>query len=189
MLEIEAKIRVHDLDVVRHRLSECAARPIGLYIERNWILDRPDAALRSSGCGLRVRTMERLEGADAPATITFKGPVLKSSVKRREEIELDISDAEKMLALLTAIGFEVVVSYRKRRDRWTLDDCQIELDEVPLLGIFVEVEGPSEQAVERVRTRISLGDEPHVPAGYVRMLVDRCRELGRPPFEVDFEDD
>lgn len=187
MLEIEAKMRVPDFAAVRARLVDRGARFVGRYAETNYILDRVDGSLRASGCGLRVRSMDTVEGRDVAATMTFKGPVLKSSVKTREEIEIDISDTDTSLSLLTAIGFQTVMSYRKRRERWDLGDCHIELDEVPLLGTFVEVEGPDEAAVRKARRRIGLGDEPHIRTGYVRMLSDRCRETGRPVIGIGFE--
>ncbi len=186
MREIEAKIRVPDLEPVQARLREFGARFVGRYIENNHILDRHDGSLRGAGCGLRVRWMQTVDGQDAAPTVTFKGPVQESPVKRREEIEVDISDADRMLLLLGAIGFETVVSYRKRRERWTLDDCHVELDEVPLVGTFVEIEGPCEATIRAVQARLGLGSESHVRHGYVGMLLKRCRELGRSAIGIDF---
>lgn len=188
MIEIEAKIRVEDLAAVRARLNAHGGYFIGRYEETNHILDRADGALCHAGCGLRVRAMATLEGREAPATVTFKGPIQSSVVKRREEIELNIADTGSMLSLLSAIGFRTVVSFRKRRERWDLKECHVELDEVPFLGRFVEVEGACEEAVRAVQGLIGLADEPHVPSGYARMLLDWCRETGRPAIGIGFED-
>ena len=188
MVEIEAKIRVGDLNAVRKKLTECGAEFIGDYTESNHILDRQGKSLRSVGCGLRVRTVETNRGQAAPATFTFKGPVEKSTVKRREEIEVEFLDAEKMLRILAAIGFDTLLSYTKRRESWSLEGCRIELDEVPLLGTFVEIEGPTEQAIDVVRNRLELSDQAHVVRGYVDMLANRCRELRRSMIGIDFVD-
>ncbi|MEE9294894.1 MAG: class IV adenylate cyclase [Phycisphaerae bacterium] len=186
MIEIEAKIQVDDLDLVRQRLKESGAGFIGCYAQSNHILDRPDGSLRKQGCGLRVRTVKTIQGREAPATLTFKGPAQESSVKRREEIQLDITDADKLLQVLEAIGFETVLTYAKRRESWSLERCRVELDEVPLLGTFVEIEGPSERDIHSVRQRVELADETHIERSYVGMLWDRCRELGRSTIGIDF---
>lgn len=187
MLEIEAKLRVPDLDATRSRLEKVGARRLGRYVESNTILDRADHSLRRGGCGLRVRSMRTLEGETAAATVTFKGPVQPGAVKRREEIETEIADADAMLSMLAALGYETVLSFRKRRERWVMKDCHVELDDVPLLGTFVEIEGPSESAIRSVQKSLGLGREKHVTKGYVGLLADRCREIGRSTVGIDFE--
>lgn len=142
--------------------------------------------MRNAGCGLRVRSMQALEGEPAEATITLKGPREPSALKQREEMQLEIADASAMLKLLVAIGFQTVIEYAKRRERWRLDECHIELDDVPLLGKFVEIEGPDEQSIQQVQERIGLADEPHIDRSYVSMLSQRCAELERSPIGIEF---
>lgn len=186
MWEIETKIRVDDLGVVRVRLTESGAVFVGRYVETNHILDSTDGTLRERGCGLRARSMEVIEGRPSAPTLTFKGPAQTSTMKRREELETTIADVDTTLRILGELGFAPVMKYRKRRERWTLDACHIELDEVPLLGTFVEIEGPSEDAVQRTQERLHLASQPHVKPSYVRMLIQRCRELGRSATDIDF---
>jgi adenylate cyclase class 2 len=186
MVEIETKIRVDDHANVRSRLAKIGATFIGRYVERNHILDRGDGQLRNAGCGLRVRSMQALEGEPAEATITLKGPREPRALKRREEMQLEIADASAMLKLLVAIGFQTVIEYAKRRERWRLDECHIELDDVPLLGKFVEIEGPDEQCIRQVQERIGLAGEPHIDRSYVSMLAKRCAELERSPIGIEF---
>ena len=187
MLEIEAKIPVRNHQAVRRRLKKLDAEFIGRYLEANHILDRQDGSLRYAGCGLRVRTMETLQGDPAGPTLTYKGPRLESALKSRQEIELEVADAEALLALLQAIGFETIVSYRKRRERWMLADCHVELDEVPMLGTFVEIEGPDESAVRSVQRSVGLAAAAHEPRSYVHMLAKHCARAARPPIDIDFE--
>jgi adenylate cyclase, class 2 len=186
MLEIEAKLRVEDHDSVREALLAVGAELVGCYVESNHILDRGDGSLYEQGCGLRVRTVEVLSGASVGATVTFKGPVQAGGVKTREETEVTVSDADGMLRVFDGCGFVVVLSYKKRRERWTVDGCNVELDEVPMLGTFVEIEGPSEQAVQTVQRRVGLEGVPHVRDSYVRMLADRCDAAGRSRLGIDF---
>ena len=87
-----------------------------------------------------MRGIELLAGAPQPATLTFKGPLEASAFKKRREIELAVSEADGMRRLLEAIGFVEVLRFQKRRESWRLDNCRVELDEVPRLGRFVEID-------------------------------------------------
>ena len=184
MIEIEAKLRVDDLDAVRDRLASVGGHFVGRYVETNHIFDRPDGSLQENGCGLRVRAMDAVAGESAAATLTFKGAVEPSSFKRRREIQTAIGDAAEACELLIALGFVEVLSYRKSRESWTLDDCFVELDEVPLLGRFVEIEGAGESLIASVQSKIGLGSAEHVESSYVRLLVRECERLGRSPIGV-----
>lgn len=173
MLEIEAKLRVESHEPVRQRLRELSASFMGRYREENRILDRPDGSLRAAGCGLRVRAMETLEGCPAPATMTYKGPRQPGPLKRRQEIEVTISDAPSCLRMLHALDFETVLAYSKQRERWALNDCRIELDDVPQLGLFVEIEGPSEPAIRAAQNSLRLSQAAEETRSYVHMLLQR----------------
>ena len=72
-------------------------------------------------------------------------------------------------SILAAMGFEKSLIVRKRRSSYRLGRCRVELDEVPLLGKFIEVEGPSTAAVERAMHLGLTGER--VTAGYVTMLA------------------
>lgn len=187
MLEIEAKIRVDGHQAVRERLKELGAVYVGRYVETNHILDRTDGLLRGTGRGLRVRTMETLQGEPASPTLTYKGPILAGELKRREEVEIEVADAAKLLDILHATDFETVVGYRKRRERWMLGGCHVELDEVPLLGTFVEIEGPDEKTIRAVQRSLGLGGAAHETHSYVGLLAERCEALGRSTLGIDFE--
>ncbi len=178
MLETEAKFRVESHAPVRRHLEERRASYFGRYNEENHILDRPDGSLVAGGCGLRVRSMEALEGQPVPATLTYKGPRHSGPLKRREELEVPIGDAGGCLLILHALGYQTVLSYRKQRDRWAFEGCRIELDDVPGLGLFVEIEGPDEPAIRAVQEALGLSAAEHEPRSYPHMLSQRERAGG-----------
>ncbi len=177
-LEIEAKLRVEALDPVRHRLQSLGAAPLGVVLETNEIFDRDDGSLRAMGCGLRIRsTLEDGTGRQA-ATLTFKGPIALGKFKTREEQEVEVSDAAATSRILRGLGFIRMLWYQKRRESWTLDECRVELDEPPHIGLFVEIEGPGETAIAAVRDKLGLQTAIHETASYVRMLYAYCKEQG-----------
>ncbi len=176
--EIEAKFRVESHQPVRERLQAIGATSLGRVLETNVIFDRPDGSLRHRGCGLRIRSV-KVEGSDdRQATLTFKGPVRSGPFKSREELEIEIGDAETAANIFHGLGFVVVLSYQKRRESWRRRDCRIELDEPPHIGLFVEIEGPNEAAIRAVQAELGLKGTAHVKASYVHMLFAYCREHG-----------
>lgn len=187
MTEIEAKLRVNDLDKVRRQLESAGGQFVGRYMEDNHIFDTVEKTIQSIGCGLRVRSIKTLAGKSIPATLTYKGAAESSVFKRREEFETSVDDAEATCHILAKLGFIEIVSYRKTRERWTLDGCHVELDDVPLLGTFVEIEGHGEDAISAVRDKLELSHVEHEPQSYVRMLVAQCDRLNRTSIGIGFE--
>lgn len=186
-LEIEAKLGVDSHGPLRRTLADLAAQFVGRVTETNHILDAADGSLRSAGSALRVRTSQPADAGPATTTLTFKGPVQGGGLKRREEIEVSVEDPEAMLNLLQALSFVEVMAYRKRRESYRLANCRIELDEVPMLGCFVEIEGPGEEAIRQVQQQMGLADVQHIPQSYIALLRTHCARTGRDPRWIDFE--
>lgn len=175
--ETEAKMKVEDLDAVRERLRALQARRKGIRFEVNAFFDTPDGSLRSRDQGLRLRSMTGEDGTPS-CVITFKGPARASQVKSREEIEFGISSFDDAAALLGRLGYLPTLGFEKRRETWDLDGCLVELDELPHLGTFIEIEGEDESAVLGVRDKLALADHPLISRGYIRMIDELVR--GRP---------
>ncbi len=177
-IETELKLHVASHDPVRKRLRALGATCIGSVLETNIILDRPDGALRRRGCGLRVRsTIDKTTG-ERGGTMTFKGPRAPGPLKRREELEIEVSDAGTAAGMLNRLGFVPILNYQKNRESWQLGPCRIELDEPPHLGLFVEIEGPNEAAIRETQRQLDLTEAQHEPRSYVAMLVAYCSEHG-----------
>jgi len=186
-VEIEAKMKVTDLGVVAARLRERGGVRRGRCLEVNAFYDTEDRKLLASDQGLRVRVARDLETDKATCIVTHKGPNQHGPLKSREETELLVEGAEGAQRLLERLGFARMMSFEKRRESWQLDDCSVELDEVPYLGVYVEVEGPSEGAVMKVREALGLTDRPLIKASYIAMLTSHLQELGDRRTEVTFE--
>jgi adenylate cyclase class 2 len=86
--------------------------------------------------------------------------------------------------ILEQLGFVQSLRYQKRRESWKLERCRVELDEIPHLGRFVEVEGPSDKAVMEVREKLGLSANTLIKASYVAMLTAHLQERGESTTEV-----
>jgi adenylate cyclase class 2 len=186
-IELEAKLSVPDLDVVRARLQELGAERVGQVLETNTFFDTDDRSLLAADKGLRLR--QARDGSDAPPkfTLTYKGPRRHGQLKSREEIELGISGERQLIDLLNALGFGRVLTFEKRRESWTMGGCQVELDELPHLGSFVEIEGPDDASILKVREQLRLEQRPLVKASYVALLMTHLQERGQTTRVVMFE--
>ena len=149
-IELECTVRVASLEAVREKLRAAGAEYMVRVLEDNKLFDSLDGSLRKADCGLRIRSASVMEGLDQAPTLTYKGPRTDCAFKSRRELEVAISDAATAAQLLRALGYSESVVYEKRRESWSLSGCRIELDELPALGVFVEVEGPNEPAIREV---------------------------------------
>ncbi|HEY1684772.1 MAG TPA: class IV adenylate cyclase [Tepidisphaeraceae bacterium] len=172
MLEIEAKLRIADFSPLRAQLEKLGAVRLGQRDETNIFFDTPDRRLLAADKGLRLRHQRDLATQHDQFILTFKGPNLPGPLKQREERELTIESATSAIALLKSLGYEPIFQFQKRREIWQLNDCEIALDELPDLGKFVEIEGPSENAIQSLLQQLSLQNEPLIRESYVALLLN-----------------
>jgi adenylate cyclase class 2 len=173
--EIEAKIKVEDLQAVRNRLQAARAIRKAKYLETNTFFDTPDRSLQSADRGLRIRVAVD-EQNRSRCIVTMKGPLQRGQFKTREEIEFTASDAEAVRTIFENMGYHTSLSFEKRRESWSLGDCEVDLDELPYLGNFVEIEGKSDVAIAAVRDSLGLAGLPSITSGYISMLSRYLQE-------------
>jgi adenylate cyclase class 2 len=185
-VEIEAKMKLDNPPAMLERLKAAGAEALGQFFEINRFYDTPDRALLAGDRGLRLRVSRELGSGAERCVLTYKGPNLPGAMKSREEIEMGVSGAEEAERLLNTLGYARCLSFEKRRSSWRLGECRVELDEVPHLGWFIEIEGPSEAAIMEVRERLGLGHQPLIKASYVALLIGYFRERGEAVKEIGF---
>ena len=187
-VEIEAKMSVDSHEPVRQRLRERGATFRGDFVETNTFFDTEDRALLAADEGLRLRLNRSAGTGEAENVVTYKGPRQHGALKARDEVEVNVSDGASATSLLQHLGFGRVLSFEKRRQSWSLDGCKVELDEVPFLGTFVEVEGPDEQSVMRVRQSLRLDARPIVKTSYIALLMSHLQDRGDRRTNITFAD-
>jgi len=169
-VEIEIKLKVDDLAIVRRRLEELRAARVKETLETNLFFDTADRSLRSSDRGLRVRRNRDIHSGKEKLIVTYKGPRAAGPVKSREEIEMSVDSLDAAAAIFARLGFAQVLSFEKKRETWTLDRCTIELDQLPQLGSFIEIEGPSQDDVLSAREKLGLTDVPLTTPTYAELV-------------------
>ena len=186
-VEIEAKMRVASLEAVRDQLKALNAQLVGDFFELNSFFDTDDRSLLAADQGLRLRSHQNVNAGGERHVLTFKGARLHGPLKSREERELNVGDAKDAERFLNALGYNRVLAFEKRRQKWRFNGCTIELDELPHLGIFVEIEGPDEQTIFNVRESLGLGKTPIIKTSYIAMLMAWLQEHNSSDRFVRFE--
>jgi adenylate cyclase class 2 len=183
--ELEAKMQVPDHQPIRARLRANGATRLRACMELNTFFDTPQRTLLAQDKGLRVRETCDFETGGERHVVTYKGPQQDGALKNREEIEFVADDGEQASLLLQRLGYAPTLSFEKRRETWRLEDCTVELDELPRLGCFVEIEGPDEEAVLAAREVLELDDRPLIKRSYIAIVAELLQSSGGTTLEFE----
>ncbi len=170
-IEIEVKFRLTDPAAMRETLLVAGAESLGTVLEENTYFDTPDGTLRRSDCGLRIRTVKPTGGGAERSVLTYKGPCREGELKIRREEEIDIDSPDSARAILAGLGYQPTGSFQKRRESFGMSAARIELDELPRLGFFLEIEADDEETVNAARQAICLENEPTITKTYIELVA------------------
>ena len=176
-IEVEAKLKVDSLSKIEQKLAELGARFVGEQLQTDYFFDDTKSMLIKEDKCLRLR--RQLVGKNERCFLTYKGAQKKSNLKKRQEIEFEIIDSDSAHKLLLALGYKQVLVSEKKRRLWQFGDCYVALDTLPLLGDFVEIEGPDEEKIAHVKNNLGLTDVPHILKSYASMLSEQLQQLGQ----------
>lgn len=145
--EIEVKFLNVSFDDIRAKVAalggECKT-PMRLMrrvaIENDFMRTGKDAFLRVRDEGDKV-------------TFTYK-QFDSLSVDGAKEIEVEVSDYDKTVAILAQAGLPAYTSQQTRRETWHLGNVEIMLDEWPWLRPYIEIEGESEEVLPQVADQL-----------------------------------
>ncbi|WP_117591022.1 class IV adenylate cyclase [Haloprofundus halophilus] len=184
MYEVELKVRA-DHDDVRERLAALDAEELGGVAQADTYYDAPHRDFAETDEALRIRRERRTdamadEDAAETAKVTYKGPLVESESKTREEFETGVDDGETMANVLDGLGFEPAAVVEKERTYFGVDEYTVVLDDVEGLGEFVEVEREAEEsALETVRDgaaavlrRLDLDSDDQIRTSYLGLLLE-----------------
>ena len=178
-LEIEAKFWVPELEPFRARVLGAGGRVVApRQLEHNERFDTPDGRLRRSGEVLRLRR-------DQHQTLTYKRALASPEI--RSETELKVDDLEAARSLLLGLGYVPIFVYEKNREVLALDDSLVMLDELPF-GTFVEIEGPSLEAIGRAAARLGLDWTQRIARSYLSIFEALRLRLGLAAEHATFAD-
>lgn len=166
MKEIEAKFTKVDPDEIRGKLRSIGAACIHPErLMRRVTFDLADRSLHADGAWLRVRD----EGDRI--TLSYKRHSGRG-IHDVEDITVTVDDFDQSVTLLERIGM-VRKSYQEtRRETWRLGEVEVTIDWWPWIEPFVEVEGPSENAVRLATKQLGFDWSTAVFGGVAPVYMD-----------------
>lgn len=168
--EVEAKFQITGEQVVNipHAIWDAGGEWLGVRCEVNEFYDTKNAKLNKAGVMLRIRTIiDPLQ-----YIITCKGKQIKGSIKNRKETEFIVSDIDAVKSSFKMLGFTKQFSFEKQRITFKLDSCLIEIDTLPKLGYFCEIEGPNNKIIKAVKNKIGCKDVKLISKGYGTLIKE-----------------
>jgi adenylate cyclase class 2 len=183
-IEIEAKLKVDSFKGIEKRLKRVGAEFLRQRLHTDAYFDDKKSTLRKSDSALRIR--HQVIGRRDQFVITFKGPRRKGRFKQRQEIQFEVGDGRLAEMFLAAIGYKKTLMYQKKRRAWHYGFCEVALDELPLLGRFVEIEGPGARSIAAVQKKLGLDNIPHIHQSYAFLMERKLRRLGRKSRRIFF---
>ena len=169
--EIEAKLKVESHKEVIEKLDELGAEFLEEQLQEDSYFDDADRTLTETDRCLRLRRQSA--GDEEKMFLTYKGAKEKNEFKKRQEIEIEIKGADSVEKLLSALAYEKVLVFEKRRRIYRLGGCVVALDELPLLGSFLEIEGPDDKKIADVQKNLGLTDLPHITESYASLVAKK----------------
>jgi len=147
-VEIEAKWLNVNLYMIREKLSDIGAileQPERLMVRQ--VFDYPDKRLA------KVRGWVRVRNEGNCVTLSYK-QLNDRSLHGTKEVSVVVEDYDSCCHFLESIGL-VSKSYQEtKRESWTLDGAEIELDTWPWIPSFVEIEAPNQSALKSVAKKL-----------------------------------
>ncbi|HLK21265.1 MAG TPA: class IV adenylate cyclase [Bryobacteraceae bacterium] len=172
--EIEIKLRLTaGVPRVRRMLRELGFRIAQARShETNVLFDHPKDPLGKQGKLIRIRRVGR------DAVLTYKGPSKSSRFKKREELEIHVSDADTLQTIFQHLGYQPVFRYEKYRTEYVKgsETGKVLLDETPI-GNFLELEGPP-RWIDATARMLGFLKSDYITQSYGYLHMLHCREHG-----------
>ncbi|NPA97955.1 MAG: class IV adenylate cyclase [Crenarchaeota archaeon] len=171
--EIEAKYKVICSDEqIKQLIEAIGASYIEVLHEYDTYLQHPCKDFSQTDEALRLRMM--IVSDREKWILTYKGPrKMSGEIKSREEIEVELTEPEKILKILNRLGFKKIASITKKRYKYRYNDCDILLDHVKGLGVFLEIECRRKNEINKVKELIGSCIEP-----VYKTYLELCFETG-----------
>ncbi len=186
--EVEQKFSLQGrADQVLARLNELGATFTGEIRQADRYFNHPIRDFAQTDEALRIRSVGEQN------FVTWKGPKIDSRTKTRREIETPLGDgeqtAEQFGETLEQLGFHPVAVVRKQRRQLELTrdgfHFELVLDEVDLVGSFMEIELLADEAglADAQAAVLKLSEELGLDAperrSYLEMLLETTDQAGQ----------
>lgn len=135
--EYEVRILEIDPEKIKKRLEELGAEFQWDCLQRRYVYD---FVPKVDGKWIRLRTNGN------KTTLTIKN-LVSSHIDGTQELEITVDNFERCHLMLKEMGFVAKGYQENRRCQYLFNGVEIDIDSCPLIPTYLEIEGPSEDAV------------------------------------------
>lgn len=142
-MEKERELTVLDieLDDFIQTLEDLGAEKQGEFLQRRYVYDvKP----------INPNKWIRLRTNGTKTTLTIKEIKDKNAIEGTNELEVVVGDFDKTNEILNELGYEARNYQENYRRVYLLDNVEISIDSWPLIPTYAEIEGKTNEDVERV---------------------------------------
>lgn len=146
-IEYEATFLDIDKEEISGRLKKVGAKLVKPeFLQKRRVFDFPQGKEVKGG-------FVRVRDESDKVTLTVK-IVDGNKITDQKETEIVVNNFDDTVSILETIGCRSMTYEESRRELWRVDDTDITIDTWPFLGVIVEVEGKSEEAVQIVAEKL-----------------------------------
>lgn len=147
--EIETRTIVPEdkIEYTQNKLQEFGFISVESFLQKDTMLDRPDASLFKSGQKIRIREEK------GKVELTYKGLFEgDQSFSRRSEVNIMLqpSQIEDLKLVFEALGYPFLFCIIKERKVYKKNNITATFDNWPIIGTLLEIEGIEDEVKEVV---------------------------------------
>ena len=136
-----------ELDDFIQTLEELGAEKQGEFLQRRYVYDvKP----------LNPNKWIRLRTNGTKTTLTIKEIKDKNAIEGTNELEVVVGDFDKTNEILNELGYEARNYQENYRRVYLLGNVEISIDSWPLIPTYAEIEGKTNEDVERVLKLVNI---------------------------------
>lgn len=141
MIEVEIKLKIDNIEVIRRKLINLGFSECDTLTEIDTYFDNKIGEIRSSDSALRIRETINHTNASHLCQVNFKGKKYDNISMTRPEFETLIEDKAAMMGILKGLGYSPVQPIvKKLRRELVMSNINACLDTVDGLGDYLEIE-------------------------------------------------
>lgn len=171
-MKTEYEVRVLEVNkkYMIKKLEEMGATKKGEFDQKRYVYDLKPV---QNGKWIRLRTNGK------KTTLAYKDIVSKT-IDGTKEVEFEIDDINQAKEFMERIGFNYRSFQENKRIQYILDDVEIDFDEWPMIPTYMEIEGSSEEEVNKMIEKLEIDKS--------KITTLNCNDIYKDIYNIDIKE-
>jgi adenylate cyclase class 2 len=160
--EYEVRILEINIDEVKEKLKKLNAKFEWDLLQKRYVYD---FIPKVDGKWIRLRTNGK------KTTLTIKN-IVSSEIDGTQELEIEVDNFDRCNLILKELGYEAKGYQENRRVQYILNGVEVDIDYWPMIPTYLEIEGPSEEAVYNIVETLGFSKEDCTTKDVEKVYLD-----------------